>query len=107
MLRLMLIGKDEEDWELLLPKIMHTIRASPHKKTGETANFMMLGRKARLPEHLMYGPVASETTSRESYATELACCMKAAHDKLRVQRLQLKMGKGRKSRLLELDNWFG
>ena len=107
MLRSMLIGKDEEDWDLLLPKIMRTIRASPHKQTGETANFMMLGREARLPEHLMYGPAAGETTSRESYTTELACRMKSVHDKLRVQRLQLRMGKGRKSRLLELDNWFG
>ena len=107
MLRSMLIGKDEEDWDLLLPKIMRTIRASPHKQTRETANFMMLRREARLPEHLMYRPAAGETTSRESYAMELACRMKAAHDKLRVQRLQLRMEKRRKSRLLELDNWFG
>ena len=65
MLRSMLIGKDEEDWDLLLPQIMRTIRASPHKQTGETANFLMLGREVRLPEHLMYGPAAGETTSRE------------------------------------------
>ena len=44
MLRSMLLGKDEEDWDLLLPQIMRTIRASLHKQTGETANFMMLGR---------------------------------------------------------------
>ena len=35
MLRSMLIGKDEEDWDLLLPQIMRTIRASPHKKAGK------------------------------------------------------------------------
>ena len=45
MLRSMLLGRDEEDWDLLLPQIMRTIRASPHKQTGETANFMMLGRE--------------------------------------------------------------
>ena len=53
MLRSLLIGKDEEDWDLLLPQIMRTIRASPHKQTGETANFMMLGREVRLPEHFI------------------------------------------------------
>ena len=30
----MLLGKDEEDWDLLLPQIMRTIRASLHKRMG-------------------------------------------------------------------------
>ena len=68
------------------------IRASPHKQMGETANFVMLGRETRLPEHLMYGPAASGNSSRESYAAELANRMEAAHDKLRAQQLQLKTG---------------
>ena len=29
MLLSMLLGRDEEDWDLLLPQIMRTIRASP------------------------------------------------------------------------------
>ena len=45
MLRSMLLGKDEEDWDLLLLQIMRTIRATPHKQTGETANFLMLERE--------------------------------------------------------------
>ena len=91
MLRSMLL-KDEKDWDLLLPQIMRSIRAPPYKQTGETANFMMLGRETRLPEHLMYGPAASGTTSRDSYAAELSRCMKIAHDKLRSQQLQLRTG---------------
>ena len=86
----MLLGKDE-DWDLM-PQIMCTIRASPHKQMGETANFVMLGRETRLPEHLMYGPAASGNSSRESYAAELANRMEAAHDKLRAQQLQLRTG---------------
>ena len=106
-LRSMLIGKDEEDWDLLLPKIMRTIRVSLHKQTEETAIFLMPGRKAKLPEHLMYRPVAGETTFRESYTAELACRMETAHDKLRAQQLQLRTGIDRKSYLSKLDNWFG
>ena len=34
MLRFLLIGKDEEDWDLLLPQIMRTIRASPTSTQG-------------------------------------------------------------------------
>ena len=52
----------------------------------------MLGREVRLPEHLMYGPAASDTTSRERYAAELADRMVEAHDKLRGQQLQLRTG---------------
>ena len=76
----------------MLLQIMRTIRASSHKQTGETANFMMLGRETRLPEHLMYGPAASGTTSRESYAAELSRRIETAHDKLRSQQLQLRTG---------------
>ena len=92
MLCSMLISKDEEDWNLLLPQIKNTIRASPHKQTEETANFMMLGREVRLPEHFMYKPAANDTTSRERHAAELADSMAEAHDKLRTQQLQLKTG---------------
>ena len=45
MLLSMLLSKDEEDWDFLPPQILGTNRASPHKQTGETANFMMLGRE--------------------------------------------------------------
>ena len=88
----MLLGKNEGDWDLLLPQIMRAIRASPHKQTRETANFMTLGRETRLPEHLMYSPAASGTTSWEFYAAELSRCMETAHDKLRSQQLQLRTG---------------
>ena len=47
-------------------------------------------QKARLPEHLLYGPAVSSTTSREWYAAELTDRMEAAHDKLRTKQLQLK-----------------
>ena len=50
----------------------------------------------------MYGPAASETIPRESYAAELVCRVEAAHDKLSAQQLQLRMG----DRQEELDNRF-
>ena len=49
-------------------------------------------RETRLPEHLMYGPAASGTISRESYAAELSRRMETAHDKLRSQQLQSRTG---------------
>ena len=92
MLCSMLLRNNEKDWDLLLPRIMRTIRASPHKQNCETAILMMLERETSLPEHLMYGPAASGNSSRESYAAKLANRMEAAHDRLRAQQLQLKTG---------------
>ena len=107
MLRSMLIEKDEEDWDLLLPKIMHTIRESPHKQREETANFMMLGRETRLPEHLMYGPAASGTTLRESYSAKLSRRIETAHNKLRSQQLQLRTGDKQEEPSFKLNSWSG
>ena len=89
-MRSMLLVKDEEDWDVLLPHIMHTIRSSPPKQTGEMTNFMMLGWETKMPEHLMYIPAAGQITSRERYSAELACRMGTAHDKLVAQQLQLR-----------------
>ena len=84
----MLLRKDDEDWDLLLPQIMQTIRASPYKKNTKITNFMMLEWKARLPEHL-YMPAVDKASSRKSYPVKLATKMNTAHEKLRAQHLQL------------------
>ena len=64
---------------------------------------MMLGREVRLPEHLMYGPAASNTTSRKRYAAELADRMEEAHDKL--LRATATAKNGRPPRRAFLQSW--
>ena len=49
-LRAMLLEKDQEDWDLVLPQIMRAFRGTPHTTTGETPNLMMLGRELKLPD---------------------------------------------------------
>ena len=44
----------------------------------------MLGREVRLFEYFMYGLVAGEIISRESYVVELVCRMEETYDKLRA-----------------------
>ena len=51
-LRTLLLRRGQEKWDLLLPQIMRAFRSTPHSVTGETANFMMLGRELRLPDQL-------------------------------------------------------
>ena len=83
MLRTLLLRRSEDDWDLLLPYIMRSIRASAHQATAKTPNFLMLGREVRLPEHLLYGPNAEKTTSREQYAVDLQKRLDIAHCLLR------------------------
>ena len=90
MLRTLLLNRSEDDWDLLLPYIMRSIRASPHQATSETPNFLMMGREVRLPEHLLYGPDAGETYSREQYALEIQKRLEVAHDLLRKSQLTIR-----------------
>ena len=69
------------------PKLCTPSECPPQKQTGKTANLMMLGKEVRLPEHLMYGSAASDTTSMEE-----------VHDKLRAQQLQLRTGNRQEER---------
>ena len=55
-LRALLLHREETDWDLLLPQITRTWRATPNRTTGETANYLMLGRELSLPSTLISGP---------------------------------------------------
>ena len=55
----------------LLPQMMRTVRSSPHETTGETANYMMLGREVRLPDALDLEVIQSDDMDASEYAREL------------------------------------
>ncbi|XP_067947231.1 uncharacterized protein [Watersipora subatra] len=88
-LRSLLLGRQQEDWDLLLPQIMRGFRASPHSATGETANYLMFGRETRLPDQIVYGVTDTENVTTQQYALELLERLQEAHDKLRQQQLEI------------------
>lgn len=49
------IGKNQRDWEKLLPMVMWAYRSSVHETTGESPAMMMFGRELDLPIDLLYG----------------------------------------------------
>jgi transposase InsO family protein len=89
-LRSLLLEADEQEWDLLLPQIMRSIRASPHHTTGETANYMMFGRELRLPDQLIYGKSVERPTTREAYAVQLQERLTKVHDTLRQQQINIR-----------------
>jgi len=81
-LRSLLLGRGQEEWNTVLPKLMRAYRSTPHTSTGETPNFSMLGRETRVPDHLTYC-VPDHNNSVHEYVGELVQRMRAAHQMLR------------------------
>ena len=80
-----------DDWDLLLPHIMSVIRASPHRVTGETANFLMLGREVRLPSTVTHDITEDGIEFTSEFAQALQGRMKQAHILLRKQQLEARV----------------
>jgi len=80
--RSLLLGRSQEEWDIMLPQIMRAYRSTPHSSTQKTPNLLMLGRETRVPAHLTYHVPAPEFPVHE-YVGKLAECMRKAHDALR------------------------
>ena len=91
-LRTMLADRElpVNDWDLLLPTIMRNIRSVPHTATGETANYLMLGRELRLPNALLHEVRIAESQSPEAYAAALQERLHTAHQLLRERQLRVR-----------------
>jgi hypothetical protein len=80
-------AQGQDCWDGLLPQLMRSFRATPHSKTEETANFLMLGRECRLPDQLVHGTHSIQQLTRTEYARGLSERLQSAHDLLRSQQL--------------------
>jgi len=80
-LRSLLLGRSQENWNAVLPQVMRAYHSTPHTSTGKTPNLLMLGRKTRVSDHFTYHVPKQDNLVRE-YASELIEQMKAAHEKL-------------------------
>ena len=89
-LRAMLLGREQEDWDTLLPHLMRAYRGTPHTATGETANMLMLGRELRLPDQLQYQPPPEESRPRHEFVVEIKDRLEQAHEALRQHQLKIR-----------------
>jgi len=78
-LRSLLLGRGQEELDVVLPQVMRAYRSTPHTTTGETPNLLMLGRETRVPDHLTYH-IPEPDYSIHEYASELVEKMKVAHE---------------------------
>jgi len=103
-LRSPLLGRGQEEWDVVLPQIMRAHRSTPHSATQETPNFLMLGRETRVPEHLTYYVPAPESPVHE-YVGGLIEVMGKAHDALRAQQWQTRTKDSEEPPLYQVGDW--
>jgi len=73
-LRSLLLGRGQEEWDVVLPQVMRAYRDTPPTSTGETTNLLMLGRETRVPDHLNYH-IPELLHSRVCQPIVYCCCI--------------------------------
>jgi len=103
-LRSLLLGRGQEEWDVVLPQIMRDYRSTPHSATQETPNILMLGRETQVPEHLTYHVSAPESPIHE-YVGGLIEIMGKAHDALHAQQGQTRTENSEEPPLYQVGDW--
>jgi len=103
-LRSLLIGKSQQEWDLVMPQIMRAYRSTPYSSTLQTPNFLMLGRETRVSEHLTYHVPAPERNVHD-YVDELIKRMRTAHEVLREQHWQVRSSDSDDPLLYKVGDW--
>ena len=89
-LRTLLVGLDQSEWDEVLPQIMRAFRGTPHSTTGESANFLMLGRELRLPDQLLHGVPDLYEVPTQQHAQNTQARLTVAHELLRTQQRKIR-----------------
>jgi len=103
-LRSLLLGRGQEEWDVVLPQIMQACRSTPHSSTLEAPNFLMLGRETRVPEHLTYHVPAPEAPVHE-YVGKLIETMEQAHEAVLEQQWQTRTEDSEEPPLYQVGDW--
>jgi len=83
---------------------MRADRSTPHTSTGETLNLLMLGREARVPDHLIY-LIPEQEYSVHEYASELVERMKVAHEIRQEKQWQVRREDSEEPPLYQIGDW--
>jgi len=74
------VSENQKDWDICLPYILATYRASTHQSTEYTPNFLMFAREVRAPVDLVFGiPAEKSPSSYDDYSVEMEDRIKQAY----------------------------
>jgi len=81
-LRNLLLGRSQDEWDLVLLQIIQAYRSTHHSSKLEIPNFLMLGRETQVLEHLTYHVPAPDSYVHE-YVDKFITRMRTTHEALR------------------------
>ena len=86
-LLVLVVAKDQKDWDLQLPLVFMACSSVTQETTGCTPALLMLGRELRTPPTLAYGhpPDTHQVPAGPEYATQLRQMLEQAHEFLQGQ----------------------
>jgi len=80
-LRSLLLGRSLEEWNVVLPQIMHVYHSTPHSSMQETPKLSDARPRARVLDHLTYH-VPTLKSPVHKYVGKLVEIMEQTHDAL-------------------------
>jgi len=86
--RSLLLDRGQEEWDTVFSQVMRVYRSTPNTSTFKIPNYLLLGQKSQVPDHLTYH-VPDCKNSVHEYMETLVEHMSAGHDMLREQQLQV------------------
>ena len=95
---------DQGEWDLLLCQVMRAFRCTPHSSTGETANYLMLGRETKLPDQLMVPTPPPPPESRDQYTIDLHTRLQTAHELVRSQQRTMRSAESEEPPLYQVGD---
>ena len=104
-LRALLLTSGHNEWDSLLPQLMRAFRGTPHTTTGQTANYMMLGRELRLPDQLVGHPPFEQFETTSEYVLEMQERLTAAHNLLRDKQTEIRHEDQEEHPLFKIHDW--
>ena len=103
-LRALLLGRGQEDLDLVLPQFLQAFCGTPHSGTGDTANLLMLGWELRLHDLLTSNSPSTEHQAHYEHTQELIKRLEKAHDMLREQQMAVRQEVGEEPSLFQSGN---
>ena len=98
--------KSQENWNLVLSKLLGEFRGTFHAGAEETANLLTLEPESRLPHPLTSNPSPRTHQAHHEYTRKLIKRSEEAHEMLREQQITVQQEDSKKPPLLQSGDLF-
>lgn len=89
-MRTLILRREQEEWDKLLPQLMRAYEATLHSTTGKTANPLMLGKELRLRDQLQDYTLLNQSESLHEYVISTKGRSDQVHEDLQQRQIKIR-----------------